>query len=91
MWNVHDYYERIENESLSLSERFLDDGYVLTLWWGVDGLKMDDRGHYEWIKRKREKPIYGISTEEAIKAFSKLANSSGLSYVRAEQYNEFRR
>lgn len=83
-----EFLEKIENESLRLSEEFSDDGYELTLWWGVDGLRMDDRGHYEWIKREvpKRKSGFGISTEEAIKAFTDLSNAAGeRSYIGAEQ------
>lgn len=85
-----EFLEMVENESLRLSEAFSEDGYELTLWWGVDGLRMDDRGHCEWIKREvpKRKSEFGISTEEAIKAFTDLSNvAGGRSFIGAAQYS----
>lgn len=31
--------------------------YEIVLWWGLDGLKLNDDGTTEWISRRKPKPI----------------------------------
>lgn len=49
-FSVTEYYNRIEQESIKLSERKCQ--YLIVLWWGNDGLRLNEDGTTEWINRK---------------------------------------
>lgn len=49
-----DYYETIEKTYLSiLEEKENEEPYKITLWWGLDGCRLNDAGEVEWIRRKK--------------------------------------
>lgn len=62
-WNVSEYFDRIEAESLKIAQEKEKQGkYSLILWWGLDGLKMREDGTFEWIRKidktkEKSKPI----------------------------------
>lgn len=50
---VSDYLKR----TIELSDKLQhgkeqSDNYRLILWWGIDGLRLNDDGSYEWIKKE---------------------------------------
>lgn len=46
----------IESEALKLQEeREKQEPYLITLWWGFDGLRLNADGSTEWISRRKEK------------------------------------
>lgn len=56
-FSLSGYFERIENQALELqSEKEKQDPYVIILWWWNDGLRLNDDGSFEWI-RKNQKPV----------------------------------
>lgn len=59
MWSVTEYLSRIEEASLDILETQtpIDIDKSITLWWGLDGLRLNEDGTFEWISRKKSKPI----------------------------------
>ena len=52
-FSVSEYYKRLEKYSLSLqSEKESRNLYLITLWWGFDGLRLNEDGTTTWINRK---------------------------------------
>lgn len=49
-FSVTEYLGRMERESLKLAER--REQYLIVLWWGYDGLRLNEDGTTEWISRK---------------------------------------
>lgn len=49
-FSVTEYLDRMERESLKLAERRKK--YLIVLWWGFDGLRLNEDGTTEWISRK---------------------------------------
>lgn len=44
----------IEKECLKLQEELeKQDPYIITLWWGFDGLRLNEDGSTEWISRRK--------------------------------------
>lgn len=56
-FSVSDYYDRTQQQQEELqAEKENQDPYVIILWWGLDGLRLNDDGSFEWI-RKNQKPV----------------------------------
>lgn len=56
-FSVSKYYERMEKASVEImNEREKEPVYIITLWAGLDGLRMNDDGTTEWIRREEDKP-----------------------------------
>lgn len=53
-FSVTEYLDRIERELLKLAER--RGQYLIVLWWGYDGLRLNEDGATEWISRKPTPP-----------------------------------
>lgn len=52
-FSASEYLDRIEQESIRLQkEREREPQHNLTLWIGLDGLRMDDDGTLQWIRRQ---------------------------------------
>lgn len=53
-----DYLKRIIELSDELQhEKEQSDNYRLILWWGIDGLRLNVDGSYEWIKKEPKRYI----------------------------------
>lgn len=51
-FSVSEYMERIEKAWLEIVlEREGATVYLITLWWGIDGLRINDDGSIEWVRR----------------------------------------
>lgn len=56
-FSVTEYLDRMERESLKLA--YQSEEYLIVLWWGFDGLRLNEDGTAEWISRRNEpKPIF---------------------------------
>lgn len=54
-FSLQEYLERRENLALELiAEQEAREPYVITLWWGFDGLRLNADGTTEWISRRPE-------------------------------------
>lgn len=63
-----DYYKRKEKFLLDLElERESQEEYLITLYFGNDGLQLNKDGTFEWVKRREVK-------QEAPQTYSSLAN-----------------
>lgn len=51
------YFDRMEQASLDILEKQEPIDQTIILWWGLDGLRLNEDGTIEWISRKRQKPV----------------------------------
>lgn len=56
-FNVSEYMERIEKAYLEILETRQPISQSITLWWGLDGLRLKEDGTTEWVSRKKPKPL----------------------------------
>lgn len=56
-FNVSEYMERIEKAYLEILETRQPISQSITLWWGLDGLRMNEDGTTEWISRRKTAPV----------------------------------
>lgn len=54
---VSEYYDRMEKAALDILEQREPMGQTIILWWGLDGLRLNEDGELEWISRKTPKPV----------------------------------
>lgn len=64
---VSEYLSRIEQEHVKiLDERDKEPAYIITLWLGLDGLRMNEDGTFEWVSRKMKTiTFYTYGTENS--------------------------
>lgn len=55
MFSVCEYFEHIEKASIEIQENRKPIDHSIILWWGLDGLQLNDDGNLEWISKKTEK------------------------------------
>lgn len=60
-WTVSSYYDRIEKAALDIARKRKPDDKIIILWWGVDGLRLNENGDLEWIKREQETANQNVS------------------------------
>lgn len=53
---VSEYYDRIEKVHLNILENQTPIDRTIILWWGLDGLRLNEDGMLEWINRKKRMP-----------------------------------
>ena len=53
---VSEYLDRIENTCIKMWEDQTPVDKTITLWWGLDGLKLEQDGTTKWVSRKK-KPV----------------------------------
>lgn len=56
MFHVSEYLSRIERAYLDILEGLEPVSKAITLWLGLDGLRLNEDGTMEWVSRKR-KPV----------------------------------
>lgn len=56
-FKASEYLERIEAASLEILEKKQLISKVVTLWWGLDGLRINEDGTTEWISRTKRTPV----------------------------------
>ena len=54
---VSEYYDRMEKAALDILEHQEPVNQTIILWWGLDGLRLNEDGELEWISRKTPKPV----------------------------------
>lgn len=52
---VSEYLARIEKASLDILESRKPADKIIVLWWGLDGLRLNEDGALEWISREKSK------------------------------------
>ena len=59
-FNASEYLERIEKVFLETLETRQPISRSITLWWGLDGLRLNEDGTTEWISRKKTNPADSV-------------------------------
>ena len=54
---VSEYCDRMEKAALDILEHREAVEQTIILWWGLDGLRLNEDGELEWISRKTPKPV----------------------------------
>lgn len=52
---VSQYLSRIEAAHLDILENIVPIDKTITLWWGLDGLRLNEDGTMEWMSRKKKR------------------------------------
>lgn len=58
LWSLSEYLSRIEKTSLDILESVEPIDKTITLWWGFDGIHLNEDGTTEWVSRR--KPVENI-------------------------------
>lgn len=74
------YYDRTEKESLKILEEYKPVGKTIILWWGFDGLQMNEDGSSEWISRKKSEPINQSVFYQPVQSLTQAAYPSYAGY-----------
>lgn len=56
---VSEYYNRMEKATLDILEHQGPVDQTIILWWGLDGLRLNEDGELEWVSRRKPKPVQG--------------------------------
>lgn len=56
-FSTAEYLERMERAQLDILEEQKPVDQTVILWWGLDGLTLDENGNLKWISRKKPEPI----------------------------------
>lgn len=56
-FSVCEYLSRIEEAALEIEESKKPVDAVIVLWWGLDGLRLNEDGTTKWISRKKVEPV----------------------------------
>lgn len=59
-FNVSEYMERIEKAYLEILETRQPISQSITLWWVLDGLRLNEDGTMTWVSRKKPKTLPAI-------------------------------
>ena len=54
---VSEYLARIEKASIEILESRKPVEQIVILWWGLDGVRLNEDGTAEWISRKKPPPV----------------------------------
>lgn len=56
-FSVSGYMERVEKTGIEImNQQQKAEPYIMVLWAGVHGLRLNDDGSFEWIRREEDKP-----------------------------------
>lgn len=56
---ISEYYARTEQAALDILEQQETVDQTIILWWGLDGLRLNEDGTLEWVSRRKPKPVRG--------------------------------
>lgn len=54
---VSECYERMEKAALNILDELEPVDQTIILWWGLDGILLNENGELEWISRKKQSPV----------------------------------
>lgn len=88
-FSVQAYLDRMEQAALEILEKQEPVEQIIVLWWGLDGLRLNEDGTMEWISRKKPpetvfyQPCQSIQTRKGFsaippEAFSMMCNVAGI-------------
>lgn len=55
---LSEYFEHIEKAFIDTLQNQKHVDHIIVLWFGLDGLRMNEDGAFEWISREKPKPDY---------------------------------
>lgn len=55
-FSVARYLERVEQAQIDILDSQEPVDQTIILWWGLDGLRLDENGDLKWISRKKKAP-----------------------------------
>ena len=50
---VSEYYDQMEKAALDILEQQEPVDQTIILWWGLDGLRLNEDGTLEWVNRRK--------------------------------------
>lgn len=53
LWLLSEYLSRIEKTTLDILESVEPIDKTITLWWGFDGIRLNEDGTTEWVSRRK--------------------------------------
>lgn len=53
-FSVAEYLDRIEKAQIDILSQHKPVDQTITLWWGLDGVQLNEDGNQEWISRKEK-------------------------------------
>lgn len=56
-FSIPAYFDRMEQAALEILEKQEPIDRTIILWWGLDGLRLNEDGTSEWISRKKPEPV----------------------------------
>lgn len=56
---ISEYYDRTEKAAIDILETQEPVDQTIILWWGLDGLRLNEDGTMEWVSRRKPKPVRG--------------------------------
>lgn len=56
-FSIPAYFDRMEQAALDILEKQDPIDRTVILWWGLDGLRLNEDETLEWISRKKPKPV----------------------------------
>lgn len=82
---VSEYLERIERAHLDILESLEPVNRSITLWWGFDGLQVNEGGALEWVSRRKKKPeTCELAYEKVIEALTKGAFAFPTDFINSQ-------
>lgn len=54
---ISEYYDRTEQAAIDILETQEPVDQTIILWWGLDGLRLNEDGTLEWVSRRKQKPV----------------------------------
>lgn len=54
---ISEYYTRTEQAALDILERQEPVDQTIILWWGMDGLCLNENGKLEWVSRRKQNNV----------------------------------
>lgn len=82
---VSAYMERMERETIKILNTKESNDKTITLWWGLDGLRLNEDGSIEWISRRKQKEVSQSAFYQPFGNIASQAYTAGADSLRAWQ------
>ena len=57
LFAISEYYASMEKAALDILEHQEPVDQTIILWWGLDGLRLNEDGTLEWVSRRKPEPV----------------------------------
>lgn len=54
---VSEYWKEMDRHLVDILQKQKPVDQIIILWWGLDGLTLDENGELKWISRKKPEPV----------------------------------